>query len=90
MSLIYAVAIGISFAATAIVARRIGEKDPERAAHSAAQIVMLGVTVSAGLGVVFGWFAPDILQADGRQRRRSSSSARTSRASCSAATSRCS
>ena len=33
MSLIYAVAIGISFAATAIVARRIGEKDPERAAQ---------------------------------------------------------
>ena len=54
MSLIYAVAIGISFAATAIVARRIGEKDPERAAQSAAQIIMLGVTVSAGLGVLFG------------------------------------
>jgi putative MATE family efflux protein len=62
MSLIYAVAIGISFAATAIVARRIGEKDPERAAHSAAQIVLLGVTVSAGLGLLFGWFAPDILR----------------------------
>ena len=62
MSLIYAVAIGISFAATAIVARRIGEKDPERAARSAAQIIMLGVTVSAGLGVLFGWFAPDILR----------------------------
>jgi putative MATE family efflux protein len=62
MSLIYAVAIGISFAATAIVARRIGEKDPERAARSAAQIVMLGVTVSAGLGLLFGWFAPDILR----------------------------
>ena len=62
MSLVYAVAIGISFAATAIVARRIGEKDPERAARSAAQIIMLGVTVSAGLGVLFGWFAPDILR----------------------------
>jgi len=62
MSLIYAVAIGISFAATAIVARRIGEKDPERAARSAAQIVMLGMTIAAGLGVLFGWFAPDILR----------------------------
>lgn len=62
MSLIYAVAIGMSFAGTAIVARRIGEKDPERAAHSAAQIVMLGATVSAGLGVLLGWFAPDILR----------------------------
>ena len=62
MSLVYAVAIGISFAATAIVARRIGEKDPERAARSAAQIVMLGVTIAAGLGVLLGWFAPDILR----------------------------
>src|SRR6187399_2788851 len=35
MTLIYAVAIGIAIAATAIVARRIGEKDPERAAHAA-------------------------------------------------------
>src|SRR5215211_117771 len=31
MTLIYAVALGLSFAATATVARRIGEKDPERA-----------------------------------------------------------
>lgn len=62
MSLVYAVAIGISFGATAIVARRIGEKDPERAARSAAQIVMLGVTIAAGLGVVLGYFAPDILR----------------------------
>jgi putative MATE family efflux protein len=62
MSLVYAVAIGISFRATAIVARRIGEKDPERAARTAAQIVMLGVTIAAGLGVVLGYFAPDILR----------------------------
>jgi hypothetical protein len=34
MSLIYAVAIGISFAATAIVARRIGEKNPALAAQA--------------------------------------------------------
>src|SRR5688500_1415853 len=62
MTLVYAVAIGISFAATAIVARRIGEKDPERAAQAAGQIVLLGVTLSAGLGVVLGYFAPQILR----------------------------
>jgi len=62
MTLIYAVAIGISIAATAIVARRIGEKQPELAAQAAGQIVLLGVGLSAGLGVVLGWFAPDILQ----------------------------
>lgn len=62
MSLIYAVAIGISFAATAIVARRIGEKDPERAAQAAGQIILLGVTVAAGLGLVLGWMAPQLLR----------------------------
>jgi putative MATE family efflux protein len=62
MSLIYAVAIGISFAATAIVARRIGEKDPERAAQSAAQIVMLGLGSAAALGLLLGYFAADILR----------------------------
>lgn len=62
MTLIYAVAIGISFAATAIVARRIGEKDPERAAQAAGQIIVLGITVSAGLGFVLSFFAADILR----------------------------
>lgn len=62
MTLIYAVAIGISFAATAIVARRIGEKDPERAAQAAGQIILLGVTLSAAIGVVLSYFASDILR----------------------------
>ena len=35
-SLVYAVAIGLGIGATAVVARRTGEKDPEAAAHSAA------------------------------------------------------
>lgn len=61
LSIVYAVAIGISFAATAIVARRIGEKDPARAAQAAGQIVVLGTAVAAGLGVVGGWWAPEIL-----------------------------
>ncbi|HXP48773.1 MAG TPA: MATE family efflux transporter, partial [Bacteroidia bacterium] len=33
ITLIYSIAIGLSTAATAIVARRIGEKNPESAAH---------------------------------------------------------
>ncbi len=62
MTLIYAVAIGISFAATAIVSRRIGEKDPGRAAQAAGQILLIGVAASAGLGVVLSAFAADILR----------------------------
>lgn len=62
MTLIYAVAIGISIAATAIVSRRIGEKEPEIAAQAAGQIVLLGVLVSTGIGIVLGIFASDVLR----------------------------
>ena len=62
MSLIYAVAIGLSIAATAVVARRIGEKDPERAAEAAGQVVILGTGVSLAIGAVLGFFAPEILR----------------------------
>jgi putative MATE family efflux protein len=65
MTIIYAVAIGISIAATAIVARRIGEKDPEAAAHAAGQILLLGAGVSAAMGVAMGGFAPQILRVMG-------------------------
>lgn len=69
MTLIYAVAIGISIAATAIVSRRIGEKEPELAAQAAGQIVVLGVLVSASIGVVLGIFAPDILRLMGAEEK---------------------
>lgn len=62
MSLVYAVAIGISFAATSMVSRRIGEKDPERAARTAAQVILAGTVVSLAIGVVLGYFAPQILR----------------------------
>ncbi len=62
MSLVYAIALGISFAATAIVARRIGEQNPAHAAQAAGQIIMLGAGVAAALGLGLGWFAPEILR----------------------------
>lgn len=62
MTLVYAVAIGISIAATAVVSRRIGEKDPAAAARAAGQIVLLGVLISSGLGIVMGIAAPSILR----------------------------
>jgi putative MATE family efflux protein len=67
MSLVYAVAIGISFAATAIVSRRIGEKNPALAAQAAGQIILLGATVSTLLGVLMGCFAGDILRLMGAE-----------------------
>lgn len=67
MTLVYAVAIGISIAATAIVSRRIGEKDPEGASLAAGQILVVGVLVSAAIGMLMGCFAPDILELMGAE-----------------------
>lgn len=67
MTLVYAIAIGLSIAATAIVSRRIGEKNQERAAQAAGQIVVIGIVVSAGMGLVLSYFAPDILRLMGAQ-----------------------
>jgi len=61
ISLVYSVAIGLSTAATAIVARRIGEKNPEAAAHSGAQsllVSLIGTIIISVIGVVY---AEDIL-----------------------------
>lgn len=61
ITLVYAVAIGLSMAATAIVARRIGEKDVQGAKEAAVQAIALGVGVSLIVGVLGFVFAKDIL-----------------------------
>jgi len=61
ITLVYAVAIGLSMAATAIVARRIGEKDVQRAKEAAVQAIALGTIVSITVGVLGFSFAKDIL-----------------------------
>lgn len=57
ITLVYAVAIGLSMAATAIVARRVGEKDVKGAAEAAVQVVILGILVSLVISV-FGILYP--------------------------------
>ena len=52
ITLVYAVAIGLSMAATAVVARRIGEKDVPGARKAAVQAIILGVIVSIVVGIV--------------------------------------
>ena len=61
LALIYAVAIGLSIGATATVARRVGEKDPDGAARTATHAVYLGVIVSVVMGAAGVIFAPNIL-----------------------------
>lgn len=61
LTLVYAVAIGLSMAATAIVARRTGEKDREGANQAAAQIIFLGVFVAMIISAVGILYPKEIL-----------------------------
>jgi putative MATE family efflux protein len=61
-TLIYAVAVGLSIGATATVARRIGEKAPERAARSAVQVIVLGFAVAIPIGLTGALLAPRLLE----------------------------
>ncbi|QAT81898.1 MATE efflux family protein [Corallococcus coralloides] len=51
LTIIYAAGMGLSIGATAMVARRIGEKDAERAGRTAVQAIGLGVIISTVLAV---------------------------------------
>jgi putative MATE family efflux protein len=62
ITLVYSIAIGLSMAATAIVARRIGEKNAEGASRSAVQAILIGVSISVVIGVTGFIFAADILR----------------------------
>jgi putative MATE family efflux protein len=52
LTVVFAVAIGLGMSTTAMVARRIGEKDEEGAAHTAAQAVALGVVLSLPIALL--------------------------------------
>ena len=52
LTMIYTAAMGLSIGATALVARRIGEQDPEGAAHAAGQSILLGLGVAAAIALV--------------------------------------
>lgn len=65
ITVIYAVAMGLSMSAAAMVARRIGEKDPGRAAAAAVQAIALGIAVALPLGVAGVLLAPTLLRVMG-------------------------
>lgn len=51
LSLVYSVAIGLSMAATALVARRVGEKNFSEAAHAGMQTILFSLVLSAVIAV---------------------------------------
>ncbi len=67
VTLVYAVAIGLSMAATAVVARRIGEKDIKGAGEATVQVIILGVAVAAIISVVGILYPKEILGLMGAQ-----------------------
>jgi putative MATE family efflux protein len=62
LSLIFAVGIGLSMSTTAMVARRIGEKDPEGAAVAGVQAIVLGLITSVAIGIPCFIYAPQLLR----------------------------
>lgn len=61
LTIVYSVAMGLVIGATAVVSRRIGEKDPEGAAVAAVQVIGLGLLLSAVIGVIGFLFARPLL-----------------------------
>lgn len=61
ITIVYSLAIGLSAAATAMVARRVGEKKPDEASKAAMQATIIAVLLSIVLGVGGVAFAEDIL-----------------------------
>jgi hypothetical protein len=62
LEIIYAVAIGLSMSTTAMVARRIGEKNDRAAALTAVQAIAVGIGFSIVFGVAGFIWAPDLLR----------------------------
>jgi putative MATE family efflux protein len=62
LSLVFAVGMGLSLSTTAMVARRIGEKNPEGAAVAAVQAIIVGLIVSLAIGLPCAILAPRLLR----------------------------
>ena len=61
ITLLYAIAIGLSMGTTALIARRIGEKDTNAASLVAGQAIWIGSVVSVVVGLVGIFYAKNIL-----------------------------
>ncbi|HRG37724.1 MAG TPA: MATE family efflux transporter [Bacteroidia bacterium] len=67
ITLVYTIGIGLSTGATAVVARRVGEKNFKEASHSGAQAILISVLISIVIGAIGFVFAADILKLMGAQ-----------------------
>jgi putative MATE family efflux protein len=65
MTILYTLAMGLSIGAGAMVSRRIGEKDTEGAAHTAAQVILFGLGLALVIGALGAYWARDLLRVMG-------------------------
>ena len=65
--IVFGIAMGLSMATTALVARRIGELNPRAAGHAAAQAILLGLLVALPLGLVGLFFTPKLFAVMGAE-----------------------
>lgn len=65
LTIVYTVALGLGIGATAVVARRIGEKDEDGAAQAAAQSIALGLVVAVVVGAIGFAYAEPLMRAMG-------------------------
>jgi len=68
ITVVYSLAIGISMAATAMVARRIGEKDPAAASKAAMQAIFVSFLITILVTIPGFIYAGDILQLMGAEK----------------------
>jgi len=61
LTIIYSIAIGISMAATAVVARRIGEKDSKAASKAGMQAILIAILINTIICIPAFIYAGDIL-----------------------------
>lgn len=62
ITIVYAIASGLSMATTALVSRRIGNKQPREAGSVAFQAIITGLLASLAIAIPGALFAPDLLR----------------------------
>jgi putative MATE family efflux protein len=62
LTLMYSVAIGLSTAATATIARRVGEGNHAGARHAVGQVILISLVISSVIAAIGATFAGDILR----------------------------